>query len=129
MRPNVLYELGLAHGQSKPTILMNQQGKLGTDAEMMPFDLALQQRLEYRTVDGALPKRLQKAIRAIGPGRVIYTTKQTLLNGLELAVVKPALQKRAELTNTKAEELKTKSIEALMNELKLAGGRRDHPTS
>jgi len=68
MRPNVLYELGLAHGQGKPTILMNQRGKLGTDAEMMPFDLALQQRLEYEAVDKELPKRLQKAIRAIGPG-------------------------------------------------------------
>jgi hypothetical protein len=70
MRPNVLYELGLAHGQGKPTILMNQRGKLGTDAEMMPFDLALQQRLEYEAVDRELPKRLQKSIRAIGSGRV-----------------------------------------------------------
>ncbi len=65
MRSNVLYELGLAHGIGKPTVLMNQRGNLGTEAEKVPFDLAQQQRLEYDSVDRELPKRLQKAIRAI----------------------------------------------------------------
>lgn len=65
MRSNVVYELGLAHGLGKPTILMNQRGNLGTEAEMMPFDLALQQRLEYDVVDRQLPSRLQKAIEAL----------------------------------------------------------------
>jgi hypothetical protein len=65
LRPNVLYELGLAHGRDKPTILMNQRESLGTKIESMPFDLALQQRLEYDAVDAALPERLQKAIQAI----------------------------------------------------------------
>lgn len=64
LRPNVLYELGLAHGQGKPTILMNRRGSLGTD--VMPFDITLQQRLEYEEVDGSLPARLQEAIRALG---------------------------------------------------------------
>ena len=65
MRPNVLYELGLAHGQGKPTILLNQSGSLGSDADAMPFDLALQQRLEYAAVDATLPTRLQEAIQKV----------------------------------------------------------------
>ena len=44
---------------------MNQRGNLGTEAEMMPFDLALQQRLEYDVIDRQLPNRLQKAIEAL----------------------------------------------------------------
>ena len=63
LRANVLYELGLAHGRDKPTILMNLRGSLG--AEVMPFDLTQQQRLEYDAVDGALPERLQRSIQAI----------------------------------------------------------------
>lgn len=42
---------------------------------------------------------------------IIYSTKETLLLGLENAVIKPALAKRKELLHRKAEEIKTKSIE------------------
>jgi len=64
LRPNVLYELGLAHGANKPTILLNQRGSLGPSE--VPFDLTMQQRLEYDEVHGGLPSRLQDAIRAVG---------------------------------------------------------------
>lgn len=64
LRPNVLYELGLAHGANKSTILLNQRSALGNDE--VPFDLTMQQRLEYEQVDGSLPSRLQAAIRALG---------------------------------------------------------------
>jgi hypothetical protein len=64
LRPNVLYELGLAHGRGKPTILMNRRSSLG--AEIVPFDLTMQQRLEYDEIDRELPERLQQAIRALG---------------------------------------------------------------
>lgn len=64
LRPNVLYELGLAHGREKPTILMNRKGEFKDDA--IPFDLTMHQRLEYDELDGSLPERLQRAIRALG---------------------------------------------------------------
>ena len=60
LRPNVLYELGLAHAFGKRTILMNRAGTLG---DAPPFDLALQQRLEYRVPDATLVDRLNKAIK------------------------------------------------------------------
>ena len=63
MRPNVLYELGLAHGVGKQTILLNQRDDLG-DVEI-PFDLTMEQRLEYDHVDRTLPTKLQDAIRAL----------------------------------------------------------------
>jgi hypothetical protein len=49
-----------------------------------------------------------------------YDSKQTLLDGLEEAVIKPALRKHAELVSQKAESLKVRSIEDFMNDLKLA---------
>ena len=61
LRPNVLYELGIAHAHGKPTIIMNHRDAL----ESVPFDLAMDQRLEYEAVDANLPKRLQASIRAI----------------------------------------------------------------
>jgi hypothetical protein len=64
LRANVLYELGLAHGHGKPTILLNRRGSIGTDS--MPFDITLQQRLEYDEIDGSLPGRLQDSIRTLG---------------------------------------------------------------
>jgi hypothetical protein len=54
---------------------------------------------------------------------ITYDTKQGLLAGLEQAVIKPALKKHAELTYRKAEELKTRSIEDFMNELKPTSDR------
>lgn len=49
---------------------------------------------------------------------ITYTAIGPLIEGLEHAVVRPALEKRAELASRKAEELKTRSIEAFMDELK-----------
>lgn len=66
LRPNVLYELGLAHAYGKRTILMNRAGTLGDNAA--PFDLALQQRLEYRTLEASLVDRLKSAIKSLPPG-------------------------------------------------------------
>lgn len=60
LRPNVLYEIGLAHAYGKRTILLNHAGGLAESA--IPFDLALQQRLEYRVLDAELLDRLKKAI-------------------------------------------------------------------
>jgi nucleoside 2-deoxyribosyltransferase len=66
LRPNVLYELGLAHAYGKRTILINRAGTLEGNAA--PFDLALQQRLEYRTLEASLVDRLKNAIKSLPPG-------------------------------------------------------------
>ena len=62
-RANVLYELGLAHGRDKPTILISH-GPL-TDETFSVFDLSMHQRLEYHTLEAGLVKRLQAAIEAL----------------------------------------------------------------
>lgn len=62
----MLYELGLAHAYGKRTILMNRVGTLEGSAS--PFDLALQQRLEYRTLEASLVDRLKNAIKSLPPG-------------------------------------------------------------
>jgi predicted Rossmann-fold nucleotide-binding protein len=69
MRPNVLYELGLAHGQSKPTILMNREGTLGADGEA-PFDLYTHQRLQYSKIDQQLTTLLAEMVKGLTIGRV-----------------------------------------------------------
>jgi predicted Rossmann-fold nucleotide-binding protein len=69
MRPNVLYELGIAHGRGKPTILLGRKGRLATESTM-PFDLSTQQRIEYDTLDGVLLERLKGAIDALGVRRL-----------------------------------------------------------
>ena len=61
LRPNVLYELGLAHGRSKPTVLLNRLGSLSA-SETIPFDLSMYQRLEYETVDASLVERLEHTL-------------------------------------------------------------------
>jgi hypothetical protein len=63
--PNVLYELGLAHAYGKRTILLNRIGTLGSST--VPFDLALQQRLEYRVLEAGLVDQLKKVIKNL-PG-------------------------------------------------------------
>jgi hypothetical protein len=64
LRVNVLYELGLAHGRNKPTILISRIGSL-TDEAFSVFDLSMQQRLEYHALEAGLVKRLQAAIEAL----------------------------------------------------------------
>ncbi len=61
MRPNVLYELGIAHPLGKPSVLL---WKKTADIEIRaPFDIAQEQRIEYRSFDNQLKPRLEKAIR------------------------------------------------------------------
>jgi hypothetical protein len=43
---------------------MNKRDNLGTD--VMPFDVTLQQRLEYDEIDNSLPSRLQDSILVLG---------------------------------------------------------------
>jgi hypothetical protein len=66
LKPNVLYELGLAHAYGKRTILMNRASALGNT--VVPFDLAVQQRLEYRTIEASLVDRLKSAIAGLSLG-------------------------------------------------------------
>jgi hypothetical protein len=61
LRPNVLYELGLAHAHRKPVILLNRRGALG--AHEIPFDIHSQQRLEYSSLDDELRARLSEITR------------------------------------------------------------------
>lgn len=68
LRPNVLYELGIAHGRGKPTILMNRKDAFGA-GEAVPFDLSTQQRVEYTSIGADLPERLKAVIDAVGVRR------------------------------------------------------------
>jgi hypothetical protein len=61
LRPNVLYELGLAHGRGKPTVLLNRVGSLSS-SDTIPFDLSMYQRLEYESVDASLVERLEHTL-------------------------------------------------------------------
>jgi predicted Rossmann-fold nucleotide-binding protein len=68
LRPNVLYELGVAHGREKVTILLNRKGS-PESAASVPFDLFTQQRLEYTKLDSELPGRLEALIRSVSTRR------------------------------------------------------------
>ena len=72
LRPNVLYELGLAHAWGKPTILVSH-ATTWTNEAVAPFDLSMQQRLEYHTVEAGLVKRLEAVLRALPHDRGIGT--------------------------------------------------------
>lgn len=61
---NVLYELGLAHGLGKPAILLYRKGALESKTPI-PFDLTMQQRLEYQTIDAQLRDRLRNVIAGL----------------------------------------------------------------
>ncbi|MEM1164258.1 MAG: hypothetical protein AAGJ28_25305, partial [Pseudomonadota bacterium] len=60
LRPNVLFELGMAQAKGKPTILLWSEKR--QEAESVPFDIAHEQRINYGAVDDALLSQLQKAI-------------------------------------------------------------------
>jgi hypothetical protein len=64
LRANVLYELGLAHGFGKPTVLLNRAGTLG-DSGVAPFDLSMHQRLEYQTIEASLVGLLEHTLAAL----------------------------------------------------------------
>jgi hypothetical protein len=60
-RPNVLYELGMAHGMGKPAILLRRQERKKGDAA--PFDIRVEQMLSYPGRNmGKLRRRLIDAI-------------------------------------------------------------------
>jgi hypothetical protein len=64
LRTNVLYELGLAHGFGKLTVLLNRAGTLG-ETGATPFDLSTHQRLEYEAVDARLVSELERTLAAL----------------------------------------------------------------
>jgi predicted Rossmann-fold nucleotide-binding protein len=66
LRPNVLYELGMAHARGKPTILLRRKGQSEATTGL-PFDIGTQQVIEYECVDALLMRRLGEAIAAL-PG-------------------------------------------------------------
>lgn len=68
LRPNVLYELGIAHGRGKATILMNRRDAIGA-ADAVPFDLFTQHRLEYASPAADLPTRLTEVINKVSVRR------------------------------------------------------------
>lgn len=47
---------------------------------------------------------------------ITYSTKESIVNGLEKAVVEPALRKRADLERRKAAEVESKSIEEIVRD-------------
>jgi hypothetical protein len=49
---------------------------------------------------------------------ITYTATRILIDNLEQIVVKPAIEKHAELTSRKAEALKTRSVEEIMDEIR-----------
>lgn len=59
LKPNILYEIGMAHALDKPVILMNTRGRIG---EQTPFDIGHHQRIEFEPGDKQLAQRLQDAI-------------------------------------------------------------------
>jgi len=63
MRPNVLYELGMAHALGKPAVLMWK--RLADGALQAPFDIVQEQRIEYDSIDASLRPRLERAVRHI----------------------------------------------------------------
>jgi hypothetical protein len=67
-RPNVLYELGLAHAYGKPTILLNRKDAIDSDV-IAPFDVSTHQRLEYPGLAASLVDRLKNAILSLRPSQ------------------------------------------------------------
>lgn len=63
MRPNVLYELGMAYALGKPSILLWK--KLVANTIEVSFDSVQEQRIEYESIDNQLKPRLEKVIRHI----------------------------------------------------------------
>jgi predicted Rossmann-fold nucleotide-binding protein len=63
LSPNVMYELGLAHAYSKPAVLISCRGAI--KAEVVPFDIATQNRLEYNHVGPVLRRQLIKVLKGI----------------------------------------------------------------
>ena len=60
-KPNVFYELGLAHAQRKPVIILRNI----RDNCVIPFDISMHQRIEYDSEDEDLQIRIRAAIESL----------------------------------------------------------------
>lgn len=60
-KPNVFYELGLAHAQKKPVIILRGR----TNSTAVPFDISMHQRIEYDVGDEQTSRRVQAAIASV----------------------------------------------------------------
>ena len=63
MRSNVLYEVGFAHGKSKPVILLIEGQDVGTPD--IPFDIDSELLLEYRGVEESLKDSIRKMLENV----------------------------------------------------------------
>jgi nucleoside 2-deoxyribosyltransferase len=71
-RPNVMYEIGLAHAFGKPVVLLLKDDSV-EQPEDIPFDLATHQVFRYRTDDGGVADcrlLLERLIGELSPQRV-----------------------------------------------------------
>ncbi len=68
LRPNVLYEMGMAQALKKPLAIIMQQGALGDEAHV-PFDISTLQRIEYERPDKDTLRRLRAALQHLTSGR------------------------------------------------------------
>lgn len=67
LRPNVLYELGLAHAWGKQTILIYREGSLGSEG--MAFDIITKRRLPYNDLSDEFRKKLEREILSLDTTR------------------------------------------------------------
>jgi predicted Rossmann-fold nucleotide-binding protein len=63
LRPNVMYELGMAHGHRKTVILINRRG--GFADGQVPFDIHNQQRLQYTDPDDVFREQITETMRRL----------------------------------------------------------------
>ena len=57
-RPNVFYELGMAHAFGKPVIILRN----ASDETAVPFDISMHQRIDYQLIDHSLENQIKSAI-------------------------------------------------------------------
>ena len=81
LNPNVLYELGIAHGLNKPTILLTQS------IEDVPFDLRSYRIISYSThfaLVGELRQDLSSIARKHTEGSITFGNPVSDFSGLAL---------------------------------------------
>lgn len=62
LRPNVLYEMGMATALEKPLVVVMQKGALGAETHV-PFDISTLKRIEYDRPDKGTLERLRSAVQ------------------------------------------------------------------
>jgi nucleoside 2-deoxyribosyltransferase len=60
-KPNVFYELGLAHAQRKPVIILRNE----KEVLQIPFDISMHQRINYVDVNPTLVVQIQETIASL----------------------------------------------------------------